>query len=91
MRTGHCPRGQLLEAEDWSGDQGVPQVEDLPQEEGEFSLECLNTVHFTQYTGKHTSIGQYIFYLSESSDPKRKKTSGHVLCLFGYAYFVFAL
>lgn len=33
--TGNCVGRQLLEEEDWGGDQGVPQVEDLSQEEGE--------------------------------------------------------
>lgn len=38
MQSGNRPWGQLLEAEDWGGYQGVPQVENLLQEEGEFSL-----------------------------------------------------
>lgn len=83
MQTGHCPWGQLLEAEDWSSDQGVPQVEDLPQEEGEFSLEYLNRFHSTHCIGKCTIIRQYFIYLSESSQPKKET--------FGHMSFVFAL
>lgn len=33
--SGNRAGGQLLEAKDWGGDQGVSQVEDLLQEEGE--------------------------------------------------------
>lgn len=33
--SGDRAGGQLLEAKDWGGDQGVSQVEDLLQEEGE--------------------------------------------------------
>lgn len=46
-------------------------MEDLPQEEGELSLKCLNMFHSTRYTGKRTNIGQYFIYLSESSQPKK--------------------
>lgn len=36
--SGDRAGGQLLEAKDWGGDQGVSQVEDLLQEEGEHSI-----------------------------------------------------
>lgn len=56
-------------------------MEDLPQEEGELSLKCLNMFHSTRYTGKHTNIGQYFNICLKALSPRNK--CGHMpfMCL----------